>query len=609
MCGLAFLYDRSNDDGAIRVQKSIGLLQHRGPDESNVLSKGNASLGHARLSIIDLSGSRQPMQSPDGRYVLIYNGEIYNFSELKESLEIRWRFSTHGDTEVLLAGLILEGESFISRLEGMWAFVLWDSLTESLLMSRDRMGKKPLFYTIDAQGISCASELPALRVMAYRSWSEDVDSTADYFRFGYFLPGYTAWKGVLEVLPGHWVRWSSKNKIEQRSYWQLPCPNDAMGKPNREDFINVLDAAVRKRLIADVEVGAFLSGGVDSSLICALAQSKMTQRLKTYTIGFADQAFDERKYADMMAQYIGTNHRDKELSEWDESRLELLLDEHLGQPFADSSLLPTSLVSELASHDVKVALTGDGGDELFGGYQRYQARIILRWYTRLPIKLRKYAETALRKLPEPRDHHSRSLIKKVHLFLDVVARLEDETPYIAPVMFHSNAYAELFPGLVKCGQKPPGLLEETVQDDLQRMLYADALVYLPQDILVKVDRASMAHSVETRAPLLDHKVVEMAFSIPADEHCTLGNGKRWLKQVYGDMLPSAIWTRRKQGFAVPIHRWFREGLNRKLEHLLNAAPEHVRPSSVRKLLNEHIKGDRDHGYRLWMIYVYLLNHH
>lgn len=608
MCGLAFLYNRFNN-GVSRVQKSIRLLQHRGPDESNVVSKGSACLGHARLSIIDLAGSRQPMQSPDGRYLIVYNGEIYNFTELKSGLESLWRFRTNGDTEVLLAGLILEGENFLSRLEGMWAFVLWDSLTESLLMSRDRMGKKPLYYTSDAQGISCASELPALRILTDRSWSEDIDSTGDYFRYGYYLPGYTAWKGVFEVLPGHWLRWSSpENKVEQQSYWQLPCPTEAVKKSNGEDLINAMDDAVRKRLIADVEVGAFLSGGVDSSLICALAQSKMTKKLKTYTIGFADKSYDEREYAELAAQHIGTDHHVKELSSWDESHLELLLAEHLGQPFADSSLLPTALVSELASRDVKVALSGDGGDELFGGYQRYQARIILRWYTRLPLKLRKYAQATLRGLPEPGVHHSRSLLKKLHLFLDVVTRLEDESPYTAPVMFHSKAFAELFPGLVDCGQEPPSLLEETIHDDLQRMLYADALVYLPQDILVKVDRASMAYGLETRAPLLDHKVVEIAFSIPSNEHCSLGNGKRLLKRTYADTLPASIWRRRKQGFGVPLHQWFRESLSGRLDAMLDTAPEFMRPNAVRKLMTEHVKGARDHGYRLWMIYAYLTSH-
>lgn len=606
MCGIAFHYSQIGDSTDL-VKNALQRMQHRGPDESQILLKGNAVLGHVRLSIVDLENSHQPMQTTDGRYSLIYNGEIYNYSKLRKRLMTRWTFLTSGDTEVLLAGLVLDGVDFLTQIEGMWAFALWDSLTESLLLSRDRMGKKPLYYEQSSTGIVCASELPALRVMARTSWSEDIHSSADYFRYGYCLPGYTNWQNVFEVLPGHWLRWGLGKRIEQHSYWELPYPNKEVAIPNDVDLINALEEAVSKRLIADVEVGAFLSGGIDSSLICALAQSKMNKPLKTYTIGFSDQSFDERCYAETAAQHIGTDHHAEELLGWDESRLESLLSDHLGQPFADASLLPTSLVSQLASRDVKVALSGDGGDELFGGYQRYQARLILRWYTRLPAILRKHAESALRALPEPRAHHSRSLLKKAHLFVDIAQRYKAETPYTAPLMFHPEEYSSIFPGLVGHGHLAPKLLEETDLNDLQQMLFADTLVYLPQDILVKLDRASMAQSLETRAPLLDHKVVEIAFSRPYGMHFTLGNGKRWLKETFADYIPTAILKRRKQGFGVPLHQWFRSELGGRLDTLLTSAPDHINPDAVRTLLREHLSGSRDNGYRLWMIFVYLTN--
>ena len=607
MCGLIFQYHgAAQASTSVREHMACALqaLAHRGPDEQQMIALGPAIFGHARLSIIDLAASHQPMTTADGRYALAFNGEIYNYRELREALAGRWQFRTEGDTETLLAGLVLEGEAFLPRLEGMWAFAFWDNENRTLLLSRDRMGKKPLYYTMSETGLACASELPALRKLLDASWAEDLDSIADYFRYGYCLPGYTAWQNVFEVRPGSWLRWSPGGDIEQRSYWSIPFPGEGPCASD-EELIETMRQAVRKRLIADVEVGAFLSGGIDSSLVCALAQPELTQAIRTYTIGFAEKAYDERPYAEQAARHIGTQHHAEVLVEWDEGRLETLLKNHVGQPFADSSMLPTALVSQVAARDVKVALSGDGGDELFGGYQRYQARMILRWYTRLPKALRRLAEAAVRTLPEPVAHHSRSVLKKAHLFVDVAQRLQDETPYIAPVMFRSTQFAALFPDLVGRGHTPPGLLEETRLEDLQRMLFADALVYLPQDILLKVDRASMAHGLETRAPFLDHKVVELAFSRPVRQHMALGDGKRWLKSAFHDCLPSGIWERRKQGFAVPVNAWFRGPLG---ESLLDKLQTHAGPiNRVEGLryLEEHQGQGRDHGYRLWMMHAYL----
>ena len=605
MCGISFVYN-PRDDSETDIQRALLLLRHRGPDESRFLRKGKAYLGHTRLSIIDLAHSHQPMQGLNDRYTLVYNGEIYNYLELRQKLSDRWRFKTEGDTEVLLAGLTLEGVGFLTQLEGMWAFALWDDETETLLLARDRMGKKPLYYENKNGSFACASELPALRTLTKKPWSEDIDSVADYFRYGYCLPGYTTWKGVFEVLPGHYLKWRPGESIEQCIFWKLPTPNAELAKPSDEDLLSEVENAVQKRLVADVEVGAFLSGGIDSSLICALAQPHMDMPLKTYTIGFSDHAYDERDYALNAANFIGTDHHAEELSDWDEQRLESLLRNHIGQPFADSSLLPTSLVSEVAARDVKVALSGDGGDELFGGYQRYQARIILRWYTRLPELLRRQAERFLRSLPEPTAHHSRSLLKKAHLFMDIAQRYEAEIPYTAPLMFHPAEYSELFPGLTGCGHRPPGLIEQADIEDLHRMLYADTLIYLPQDILVKVDRASMAYGLETRAPLLDHKLIEMVFSHPANQQIQIGSGKRWLRKVFANHLPKNIWKRRKQGFGVPLHQWFRGELKKRLDDLLENAPDFVNVSSVKALLTQHDSGRRDNGYRLWMIFVYLV---
>lgn len=607
MCGLIFHYHGTPEASALvegRMAQALKSLAHRGPDEQNILDISPAILGHVRLSIIDLTASHQPMTTKDGRFALAFNGEIYNYRELRQVLATRWHFHTDGDTETLLAGLALEGEAFLHRLEGMWAFALWDRQTQTLLLSRDWMGKKPLYYTTDQSGFACASELPALRTLLAATWAEDTDAVADYFRYGYCLPGYTTWKNVFEVRPGSVLRWSPGQEITETNYWRIPVPGERQPALD-EELVEAFEQAVRKRLIADVEVGAFLSGGIDSSLVCALAQPHLSQPIRTYTIGFEEQSYDERPFAAQMARHIGTHHQAQVLPQWDEGRLETLLRQHIGQPFADSSLLPTALISEFAARDVKVVLSGDGGDELFGGYQRYQARMILRWYMRLPPSLRRMAESAVQWMPEPDAHHSRSLIKKAHLFVGIAQRQGDESPYVAPVMFRSAQFSELFPELIGRGYKPPGLLDETNLEDLQRMLYADSLVYLPQDILAKADRASMAHGLETRAPFLDHKVVELAFSHPVRRHLSIGDGKRWLRSAFHNRLPNNIWNRRKQGFAVPINDWFRGALGGALRARLQEYTGPIDRRVALRYLDEHQYQGRDHGHRLWLLHTYL----
>lgn len=608
MCGFLFQYNAEipADVARASIESALGELIHRGPDEQRIAHAGQACFAHARLSIVDLIGSHQPMQSPDQSHTLVFNGEIYNYRALRDGLAARWTFRTQGDTEVLLAGLILEGVRFIGKLEGMWAFAFWDNQQKSLLMSRDRMGKKPLFYFQCGNTFASGSELPALRALAGMPWKEDIDSTADYFRYGFYMPGYTAWKEIFEVLPGHWLRWRPGQAVEQKPYWELPLPGPESPVTTNSDLHQTVMSAVTKRLVADVEVGAFLSGGIDSSLVCALAQQQMDRPLKTYTIGFSEAAFDESQYAAQVAGHIGADHHCENFSEWDESALETLLRDHVGQPFADSSLLPTSLVSRVAARGVKVALSGDGADELFGGYQRYQARLILRWYSRLPAGLKRVAERSIRRLPEPTAHHSRSVLKKAHLFVDVAQRQRAETPYTAPLMLHPQEYARLFPDLVGRGHKPYGLPERTQLDDLEQMLCGDALVYLPQDILTKVDRASMAASLETRAPFMDHKVVELAFARAARKHLRIGKGKCWLRETFCDVLPRDIWIRRKQGFGVPIHQWFRGEMGVRLKALLERDSGPVNVNAANAMLTEHQSGARDNGYRLWMLYVYLM---
>ncbi|MEJ2377033.1 MAG: asparagine synthase (glutamine-hydrolyzing), partial [Pseudolabrys sp.] len=533
----------------------------------------------------------------------------YNYLALRDTLEASWTFRTDGDTEVVLAGLVTHGTSFLERMEGMWAIALWDDRERELLLTRDRLGKKPLYFQSARQGFACASELPALRRLGLGHFHEDLDSTADYLRYGFFMPGTTAYRDVREVLPGHLLRWRPDGETYQRAYWTLPIEPSSCTRNDAKDRLrDLLEHAVAKRMVADVEVGAFLSGGIDSSLIVAIMANRLGIRPKTFSMGFSDPTFDERQYARLMSATCRTEHFEECMSVWDRDLLERLLTDHVGQPFYDVSLLPTAMVSELAARHVKVALSGDGGDELFSGYQRYQARALLRWYSRLPAPLRKAGEGLVHKLPEPTAHHSRSLLKKAQLFVAAAEREGATATYVAPLLYSEQEFANLAPELMGRGHTPPNLPQETRLDDIKQMMVADALVYLPQDVLLKVDRASMAYSLEVRAPFLDHHLVEFAFSLPRRFHRHGYAGKRLLRSGMSDLLPRQLWGRRKQGFGVPVHQWLAGEMGRELEQLAAQSDSPVANQPVMDLLAAHRTGRRDNSARLWNLYVYYLFH-
>lgn len=608
MCGLFFLYDQNlSREAMLQVaDAALNVLRHRGPDDAGKWTNAPVLVGHRRLSIIDLGGSRQPMTDAEQRFVLSYNGEIYNYRELRKRLAERWQFRTDGDTEVLLAGLATYGRDFCQQMEGMWAFALWDQRARTLLLGRDRMGKKPLYYRVTREGFACASELPALATLT-APWQEDLDSTADYLRYGYCLPGTTAYRDVFELLPGHTATWRPKGRIEQSPYWALRFGHFDGDKEQAGECLNAsLIRAVDRRLVADVEVGAFLSGGIDSSLLVELMAHALGRRPKTFTIGFAEASFDETRYARLVAQHCGTDHYEERLDVMNRDALEQIIFEHVGQPFADPSLLPTALVARLAARHVKVALSGDGGDELFSGYQRYQARVLMRWYTRLPLVMRKNLEKLLRAIPEPMTHHSGSLLKKAQMFCDTVQRAEDEQPYTVPSFYSLSNFARLAPALAHRGHTPPGLPQRCGVDDIHAMMAADALIYLPQDVLTKVDRATMAYSLEARAPFLDTAVVELAFSLPRHWHRRGLSGKRLLRETFFDRLPATIWRRRKQGFSVPINQWFRTALGDVFRGLLKEQPSLLDVAYVENMLEAHRAGRKDYSYQLWTIYIYLM---
>jgi asparagine synthase (glutamine-hydrolysing) len=535
----------------------------------------------------------------------VFNGEIYNYKQLRTSLLEKWEFHTNGDTEVLLAGLIIHGPKFLNSLKGMWAFALWDNAEKALLLSRDRFGKKPLFYHNNNESFYCASEIPALSELTKCTWSEDLNSTADYFRFGYCMPGNTFYTGIKEVLPAHIVRWHPNKGIQQEPFWKLRSSHKILDKNSAVLNIKTsLIKAVENRLVADVEVGSFLSGGIDSSIIVAILNRDFGITPKSFTIGFENKSYDEREYAHQVSKLFHTRHYEKVLSLESPLNLLDLVVNHMGQPYSDASLLPTALVSKLASEHVKVVLSGDGADEVFSGYQRYQARTILRWYLQLPSPLRKYAFTFFQRFSTPSAHHSRSLLKKANLFMEIAQTAENEV-YFGPRYFSDVMLSQIAPEIANRGNKPPSIPEANSEDEIHEMMMRDMHVYLPQDILTKVDRASMAYSLEVRTPFLDTDVVELAFSLPRVWHRSRFCGKKMLRLAFRDYLPNQIWSRRKQGFAVPLADWFRNKLGNELEKLVTNPPLALNSSYINTLLTQHRSHKFDHSLRLWNVYVYL----
>ncbi len=595
MCGICgfITADQGEDDLRQAVGAMAETLRHRGPDGDGtwIDAETGVALGHRRLSIIDLSPlGRQPMISAGGRYVITYNGEVYNFPELRRELEADgYPFRGHSDTEVMLAAIETWGlENALRRFVGMFAFALWDKAERTLTLARDRLGIKPLYWGECGDTFFFASELKALR--AFPGWTPaiDQDSLAAYMRRNYVPGPRSIYRGVSKLMPGQILRYRSGDRPKVQTYWELrqhlesglAQPREVAPDEAVEELSELLAAAVSQRMIADVPLGAFLSGGIDSSTVVALMQAHASQPVKTFTIGFHDSDYNEAQDAKAVAAHLQTDHTELYVSPEEALAVIPRLPAIYDEPFADSSQVPTFLISELTRRHVTVALSGDGGDELFAGYSRYfWADMVWRRVGWMPLSLRRALAQAIEALPASYWEGAAQLIPAARRLPRVGERAGKLAQFLrqpdADAIYRQQHSHWPDPGrLVFKGEEPRDALRDamesgTFHDFIQRMQYLDAASYLPDDILTKVDRASMAVSLEARVPILDHRVIEHVWRLPADLRFRDGRGKWLLRQLLQRHLPRHLIDRPKKGFSIPTASWLRGPLRDWAEDLLS----------------------------------------
>ena len=619
MCGIAGLI-RSLAPGADEktLQRMGEVMLHRGPDAGGVFLDERVGLVHRRLSIIDLSiQGNQPMFHAAGRYVSVFNGEIYNFLELRVELERQGcSFQSRTDTEVILALYAREGAGCLARLNGMFAFAIWDREKETLFLARDRIGKKPLYYYHGGSDrLAFSSEIKSILELPGIPRELEPTALADYLKYLYIPAPKTIFKGIYKLPAGHYLELSMGEEPRISEYWDVDFSRDS-GCADENEAADKLHELIRRatlcRMISDVPLGAFLSGGVDSSAIVALMAGASSAPVKTCCIGFADKRHDETPFAREIAHLFHTDHAEHQVGD-DLAATATLLPRFFDEPFADSSAIPTFHVSRLARRSVTVALAGDGGDENFGGYEKYATDLKEDRVRRMVPRL------VLETLHGIAGGRPGTLMRKARS-LSLGAMAEPGRAYYRTNSFIDDEELDrLFsPGMrARCRGYDPA--EHTLRywdkvrgaDHLTCMLYTDLKTYLPGDILAKVDRMSMAHSLEVRAPLLDHRVVEFAASLPSDWKIKGSSKKHLLKKAFGSELPGPILKRRKHGFTVPLDLWFRSDLCALTEGCLLGKPAlgaYFSVAELRRIYQEHRAGLSNHGTLLWSLLSFALWH-
>jgi asparagine synthase (glutamine-hydrolysing) len=635
MCGIAGYLSSGvmGDQARDVVARMISSIAHRGPDGSGIwIDQGaGVALGHRRLAIIDLSAAgHQPMVSESGRYVITYNGEIYNFRQLRQELEAigaapRWR--GHSDTEVLLAAIDHWGiQGSLKRLNGMFAFAVWDRERRVLTLARDRFGEKPLYYGRMGSDFLFGSELKALTI--HPGFAREIDRGALglYLRHNYVPAPHSIWRGISKLPPAHYLEVSGVGRSigDPVAYWDFravaeageadPLPD---GPELTDRLETLLKEAVLLRMEADVPLGAFLSGGIDSSTIVALMQAQSSRPVQTFTIGFHEGAFDEAIYAKAVARHLGTEHTEMYVTPQDALAVIPSLARIWDEPFSDSSQIPTYLVSELTRRHVTVSLSGDAGDELFGGYHRYSLGMrIWKSVSRLPAPLRRMAAATLSAPVTGRWAQALAGLAPRYRTLNLADRLPKAGQILSeksPMALYRRlvSHFDQPENIIVDGEEPSYLLsggEPAFRDFRHSMMYLDSLSYLPDDILAKVDRASMAVSLESRVPFLDHRVAELAWRLPISAKFRNGKGKHILREVLARHVPDNLIDRPKMGFGVPIEAWLRGPLRAWTEDLLAEdrlrAEGYFHPGPIRALWEEHLSGKRRWHYHLWDVLMF-----
>lgn len=626
MCGI---YGYVSSRGGIQpeILRRMGdTLRHRGPDDEGEWIQHSeelaVALGHKRLSIIDLtSAAKQPISDEDGKIWLTYNGEIYNFRELRSELAAKGHtFKSTSDGEIIVHLYEEMGAACLERLKGMFAFALWDETQQSLFLARDRIGKKPLHYAIYDGGIAFASEIKAL--LKHPKVVKEIDLSAlnKYLTFEYVPAPATIFKSIKKLEPGHYLSYQN-GKSEIKKYWDIPLADYPIGFKTEDEYAeelrDILERAVRSRLVADVPVGVFLSGGIDSGVIAALA-AKADRKIECFSIGFDEPSFDESSHAKSIAKALGLNHRLKIFN-----TREMLdnLDElpnFLDEPLADASILPSYLLSKVASERLKVALSGDGGDELFAGYPTYQAHRIITYYDLLPETLKNSVKALAAWLPVSHGNISTDFkIKQflrgagvspeIRFFMWMGSFTESEkkgllSSDVRAALAHENTYEDVFAYIRESG----------LNKDLERILYLSMKLYLQDDILVKVDRAAMANGLEVRCPLLDQELVEFACRLPMQYKLHGLKTKYLLKKAAAGILPDSIINRKKKGFGIPISKWLTGELKSYMLDYLGE--ERIKKQGyfnypyIKGLIDDHLHKRKDHRKLLWTLLIFQIWH-
>ena len=619
MCGIAGIC--STQPGfrvdEATVQQMCQCIVHRGPDDEGIYVHNGVGLGMRRLGIIDLPGGRQPIHNEDETIWVVFNGEVYNFRELRAELErAGHHFYTNTDTEVIVHLYEELGRDCVEKLRGMFAFAVYDERRDSLLLARDRLGKKPLHYSVREGQLLFGSEIKSLLAVAPDLADVDQEAILQYFYFGYILDPSTAFRNIRKLPPGFSLEFSN-GQTTLRRYWDLPWYGTAEGKSEQEyleELEHQLEEAVRIRLVSDVPLGALLSGGVDSSTVVALMARASTKPVRTFTISFSRADFDEGKAARIVSQRFGTEHQELVVEPQMGDALERLSCS-LEEPFADSSILPTYYVSRLTKQYVTVALAGDGGDELFAGYERYAISLNRSAFDRVPFWAGRWYRNGVY------PHLPTTFLGRRFLFnasLPARDRYLDSLSFLPALdrqhAFFSDGFLASFETVALPLRAFQNYFDGAPADTLlSRLLYLDTKTYLPGDILTKVDRMSMAASLEVRAPILDHQVVEWAARLPENLKFRNGRGKYLLRKLAERVgVPKEILHRPKHGFALPLVHWMRAELKNDLSAIL-LEPQtlqrgYFNPKAVRELLEEHWRGRRDHSAEIWQLLMFELWH-